>query len=126
MYKSLKSILEYDEVEELALDFTYETEIMGERVVKELVPGGYNKKVTNENKREYVTKFCYAMTTKEIEKQLTAFLKGFRTILPKAYIEHLSPADLDQIIRGLPEIDLAMLKKNFTYLGCTEKDLLVK
>eukprot|EP00330_Aristerostoma_sp_ATCC50986_P001000 CAMPEP_0114581960 /NCGR_PEP_ID=MMETSP0125-20121206/6010_1 /TAXON_ID=485358 ORGANISM="Aristerostoma sp., Strain ATCC 50986" /NCGR_SAMPLE_ID=MMETSP0125 /ASSEMBLY_ACC=CAM_ASM_000245 /LENGTH=101 /DNA_ID=CAMNT_0001774573 /DNA_START=940 /DNA_END=1245 /DNA_ORIENTATION=+ len=101
MYKSLKSILEYDEVEELALDL-------------------------NENKREYVTKFCYAMTTKEIEKQLTAFLKGFRTILPKAYIEHLSPADLDQIIRGLPEIDLAMLKKNFTYLGCTEKDLLVK
>mmetsp|Transcript_34386 Transcript_34386/g.31095 ORF Transcript_34386/g.31095 Transcript_34386/m.31095 type:complete len:162 (-) Transcript_34386:189-674(-) len=116
----------YDDVEELCLDFTYETEVMGQRVIKELIPGGADIKVTNENKKQYVSQFCFAMTTKDVEKQLTAFLKGFRTVLPKGFIEHLNPADLDQIIRGTPEIDLKQFKTNFSYVGCQESDELVK
>jgi len=42
-----------------------------------LIPDGYNIEVTNENKKEYVKKFCEAKMKGEAETQITGFVKGF-------------------------------------------------
>lgn len=40
LYESLESVMTCEDVESLYLYFTYETDIFGERFVKELIPGG--------------------------------------------------------------------------------------
>jgi len=112
--KNLRWILEND-VEDLDLAFTHETEILGERVTLELLEGGFDTIVTETNKKDYVKRVCEARMTKEIEKPLKAFLKGFRRIIPRNYLSHLSTSDLEIIIAGAPEINLEDMKKYAEY-----------
>jgi len=108
--KNLQWMLE-NNVEDLSATFTYETEILDQRVTQELCEGGFEKDVTEENKKDYIKRVCEAKMTKEIQKQVQAFLKGFRTILPKDFLSHLSTSELELIVSGAPEIDLEDMKK---------------
>ena len=78
---------------------------MGERVTIELEEGGYDTKITEENKKDYVKKVCEARMSKEIEKPIHAFLKGFKTILPKHCLSHLGISDLEIIIARSTQIN---------------------
>lgn len=123
--KNLKWILE-NNIENLELNFTYEFEILGERITIELEEGGYDKIVTEENKKDYVKKVCEARMSKEIEKPIHAFLKGFKTILPKHCLSHLGISDLEIIIAGSPEIDLKDMKDNTNFHGFSNSGNIIK
>ena len=123
--RNLRWILEND-VEVLDLDFTHETEVFGERLTLELFEGGFDMIVTETNKKEYVKKVCEARMIKEIEKPIRAFLKGFRTIIPKNFLKHLSTSDLELIIAGTPEIDLEDMKSHFNYHDYSSSSQIVK
>ena len=123
--KNLRWILEND-VEGLDLDFTHETEVFGERVTLELFEGGSDMIVTEVNKKDYVKKVCEARMTKEIEKPLRAFMKGFRSIIPKNFLTHLSTSELEIIIAGTPQIDLEDIKKHVQYNGYSSSNQIVK
>jgi len=123
--KNLRWIIEND-VEELNLDFTHETEVFGERVTLELFEGGLDIIVTEANKKDYVKKVCEARMTKEIERQLRAFMKGFRTIIPKNFLTPLSTSELEIIIAGTPEIDLEDMKKYVEYGGYNSSSQIIK
>ena len=112
--KSLLWMLD-NSVNDLGLIFTYETDILGNCVTKELVPQGMDMSVDDTNKRKYVKLFCEMKMNQEIQEQIKAFLKGFRTILPKRFISHLRPAELELIISGSQTIDLVDMKENCTY-----------
>ena len=112
--KNLAWILEND-VADLCLDFSYETQILGHTVTKELVPDGFSVEVDDTNKKQYVVALCEALMTKEIENQLEAFLRGFRAVLPARFLAHLSPSDLGLLISGTPIIDLEDMKMNCRY-----------
>ena len=114
MAKNAKWTLE-NEIEGLCLTFSYDTQILGENVTKELVEGGFDIEVDEFNKKEYVMKLCEALMTKEIGSQLEYFIKGFRAVLPARFLLHLSPSDLGLIISGTPTIDLEDMKKNCSY-----------
>jgi len=107
-------------VDELCLNFTYETDYLGTNVVKELIPGGEDILVTDENKKDYLKKFCEMKMTKEIEPQIQAFLKGFRTLLPLSYISHFSYTEFQLLISGLQKIDVEEMKEYCEYSGLTK------
>ncbi len=53
-YKSMKYIMDTDDVESLEMTFTSEEDVYGQTVEHELKPNGKNIKVTNENKKEFI------------------------------------------------------------------------
>jgi len=114
--KNLQWMLEND-VEDLCATFTYETEVFDDRITQELHEGGFDTDVTEDNKKDYIKRVCEAKMTKEIERPIQAFLKGFQSILPKDCLTHLSSSELELIIAGAPEIDLNDMKKHATYDG---------
>lgn len=121
----LRYILEND-AEDLGLAFTYETKIFDELVMKELIPGGSEILVENKNKKDYVKKFCEAKMIHEIEQELQAFLKGFRTLLPIGYLSHFSPGELELMIAGIQKLNLDELKNNSVYVSCNRESDLAK
>ena len=123
--RNLRWILE-NEVEGLDLDFTYETEVFGERVTLELFEGGFDMIVTETNKKDYVKKICEVRMIKEIEKPMRAFLKGFRTIIPKDFVTHLSTSEMEIIIAGAPQIDLEDMKKHVRINGYNSSSQIIK
>eukprot|EP00330_Aristerostoma_sp_ATCC50986_P006859 CAMPEP_0114600436 /NCGR_PEP_ID=MMETSP0125-20121206/23025_1 /TAXON_ID=485358 ORGANISM="Aristerostoma sp., Strain ATCC 50986" /NCGR_SAMPLE_ID=MMETSP0125 /ASSEMBLY_ACC=CAM_ASM_000245 /LENGTH=63 /DNA_ID=CAMNT_0001808603 /DNA_START=429 /DNA_END=616 /DNA_ORIENTATION=+ len=63
MYKSLQAILDCDNVDDLYITWTYETNIMGKHVIKELIPNGNEIFVTNKNRKAYSKRFAEAFMT---------------------------------------------------------------
>jgi E3 ubiquitin-protein ligase HUWE1 len=103
-YKNIKWILEND-VSCLDLNFSYEQEIFGERVEKELIPGGKEITVMEENKRDYVNKVCYAKMALSIKDQIESFLEGLHDLIPPELLSIFDHRELELMISGLPEID---------------------
>jgi len=122
--KNLRWMLQ-NNVEDLYLTFTHETEVLNERTVVELKEGGSDLFVDEENKKEYVKQICEYRLTKQIKKQLKAFLKGFRTIIPQDFISHFSPSELETLISGESQINLEEMKKYATYRNYSLNDQIV-
>jgi Ubiquitin-protein ligase len=123
--KNLRWCLEND-VTDLDFTFTYESEVFGEPITRELIPKGENIKVDNDNKKEYVKKFCGALMVKEIEPQIQAFLKGFRSLIPLKYISHLSSSEFELLITGVQVIDKEAMKRTCSYQNCSPDSQLAK
>jgi len=123
--KNLRWILQ-NNVEELYLTFTHEIEVLDERTVIELKEGGSDIFVDEENKKDYVKQICEYRMTKQIRKQLKAFLKGFRMVVPQELISHLSTSELEIMISGESQIDLAEMKKHAAFRNYSKDDQIVK
>ena len=118
--KNLNWILE-NPVEGLELSFTYDTEILGQKVTKELVPNGFDIALTEENKKAFVKSVCEMKMKTEIKEQLEAFLKGFYMIIPRRFLSLFSPPELQLLISGTPFIDIVEMRKRFKYSDYTEE-----
>merc|ERR1719453_520072 len=118
-HKSLLWTLE-NNIEEMGLEMTFTVERAGLGVTEtvELVPGGKDKVVTEANKAEYVKSVCDYKLTNGIQKQVEAFLRGFHEVIPE-FINIFNEQELELLISGRPEIDLADLKANTEYVGYT-------
>lgn len=115
-YKNLKQILEYP-LDDLGLDLTFSAEDsrFGKLEIIDLIPDGRNKRVTDENKLEYVNLItCHRMTT-AIRAQIEAFLEGFHGLVPAELISVFSPAELELLICGLPDVDVEDLRATTEY-----------
>lgn len=123
--RNLQWVLEND-VECLDLTFTHEVEFLDERFMLELQEGGFDIVVNESNKKEYVKKVCEVMMSQEIEKQLKAFLKGFRTILPRSCLSHFSTGELEIIVAGTPQIDFEEMKKHVQLSGYNNSNVMIK
>ena len=113
--KSLKWILQ-NSVEGLEQPFTYERDFMGQKETIELIPNGYDVIVTDENKKEYVRRICEHKMKNEIQEDLSAFLKGLRSILPQHLLDLFSPSELQLLIAGVPNVDIGELKEHARYI----------
>jgi len=83
--------------------------------VRDLKPDGRNIRVTEDNKKEYVKLVCQMKMTGAIQKQLTSYLEGFYSIIPKRFISIFNEQELELLISGLPNIDIDDLKANTEY-----------
>ena len=93
-------------------------------MTKELIEGGSNVEVDENNKKEFVLRLCEALMTKEIEEQINAFLQGLYAIIPRSFLSMLLPSDLGLIIAGTRTIDFEDMKRHCQYeLLSNESDL---
>ncbi|XVF64921.1 hypothetical protein PTKIN_Ptkin09bG0205300 [Pterospermum kingtungense] len=123
-FKNLKWMLENDISDVLDLTFSIDADeeklILYERTQVtdyELIPGGRNKKVTEENKHEYVDLVAEHRLTTAIRPQINAFLEGFNELIPRELISIFNDKELELLISGLPDIDLDDMRANTEYSG---------
>ena len=95
--------------------FSYEEDKFGQHEEKDLIPNGRNIPVTEENKKEYVNKICYAKMALEIKDQIEAFLTGLFEVVPKNLLQIFDHRELELMISGVSEINLDDLKEHTLY-----------
>lgn len=71
----------------------------------ELIPGGRNIRVTEENKHQYVDLVAEHRLTTAIRPQINAFMEGFNELIPRDLISIFNDKELELLISGLPDID---------------------
>ncbi|RLN44822.1 hypothetical protein BBJ29_009776 [Phytophthora kernoviae] len=101
LYKSLMRLKHYDgNVEDLALTFSVSEMEFGEVATRNLVPDGANIPVTNENRIRYIHLMANYKLNVLSSMESTAFLKGFRDLIPGTWIQMFAPAELQMLIGG--------------------------
>mmetsp|Transcript_26509 Transcript_26509/g.48533 ORF Transcript_26509/g.48533 Transcript_26509/m.48533 type:complete len:768 (+) Transcript_26509:89-2392(+) len=75
--------------------------------VEDLVKGGSEKLVTDDNKREYVQALCEAYLCNGIRVELQLMLNGFWHVIPMDCLRfaEVGPGDLSLMISGVQELD---------------------
>lgn len=123
-YRNLKWMLENDISDVLDLTFSMDADeeklILYEKAEVtdcELIPGGRNIRVTEENKHEYVDRVAEHRLTTAIRPQINAFMEGFNELIPRELISIFNDKEFELLISGLPDIDLDDLKANTEYSG---------
>ncbi|XP_047978963.1 E3 ubiquitin-protein ligase UPL2-like [Salvia hispanica] len=123
-FKNLKWMLENDisDIPDLtfSIDADEEKLILYERTQVtdyELIAGGRNIRVTEENKHQYVDLVAEHRLTTAIRPQINAFMEGFNELIPRDLISIFHDKELELLISGLPDIDLDDLRANTEYSG---------
>ncbi|GLU16061.1 hypothetical protein SLE2022_325110 [Rubroshorea leprosula] len=132
-FKSVKWMLENDNSDVLGLTFSIDADeeklILYERTQVtdyELIPGGRNIKVTEENKHQYVDLVAEHRLTTAIRPQINAFLEGFNELIPRELISIFNDKELELLISGLPDIDFDDLRANTEYSGYSAASPLIQ
>nr|KYP72309.1 E3 ubiquitin-protein ligase UPL1 [Cajanus cajan] len=124
-FKNLKWMLEASAFIDV-LDLTFSIDADEEKLILyertevtdyELIPGGRNIKVTEENKHQYVDLVAEHRLTTAIRPQINSFLEGFNELIPRELISIFNDKELELLISGLPDIDLDDLRANTEYSG---------
>ena len=106
--------------------FSTEDERFGVITVEDLIPGGRDIDVTNENKKEYVDLMVKWRIEKRISEQFQAFKEGFHELIPQDLINVFDERELELLIGGIAEIDVDDWKKHTDYRGYTESDEVIQ
>jgi len=105
------------DIEHLCLDFTLTEEVMGEKIDVELVEGGRDVDVSQDNLPEYLeARFKYRMLGR-IQPQLTELLLGFYDVLQEPLMTIFDYQELELLMCGLPEIEMEDWKMHTEYSG---------
>ncbi|KAI3356725.1 hypothetical protein L3Q82_003401 [Scortum barcoo] len=115
-YNSLMWIKD-NNIEECGLEmfFSVDKEILGEISTHELKPGGGDIQVTEENKEEYIRLVAEWRLSRGVEEQTQAFFEGFNEVLPQQYLQYFDAKELEVMLCGMQEIDLADWQRNTIY-----------
>lgn len=105
-YKSMKYIMDTDDVECLEMTFTSEEDVYGQQVEHELKPNGKNIKVTNENKKEFIDLVIQWRFVDRMKKQMLSFMKGFNEIIPQRCIQMFDPKEFELLLSGLGDVNI--------------------
>lgn len=119
-YKSLKQLLEVDNVEDLCLDFTFLENALGENRTVELMEGGVDVTVTNDNLPEFLEANLKYHMMDRVKPQLTELLLGFYDVIPEPLLTIFDFQELELLMCGLPTIDIEDWKSNTNYAGYYE------
>merc|ERR1711874_237729 len=98
---------------------------MGKCESHELIPGGKNIKVTQENKLEYIDCIVKWRFVLQVERQMSSFLQGFQDVVPLSYIKLFDEVELELLISGVGSIDVKDWKDNTEYSGYVEVDSVI-
>ncbi|RLN20983.1 hypothetical protein BBJ28_00008049 [Nothophytophthora sp. Chile5] len=126
VYTSMKWIREHDGVDALELTFAV-TELRAddEVVTVDLVPNGRDKAVTDANKLEFLhLKLRYLMLDR-YAAQLQALTLGLFEVVPQEALLVFDYQELELVLCGLPEIDLADWKRHTVVAPSFGEDALV-
>ena len=124
-YQSLKQIVELDKKGEdlaniLCMSFTTMQDLMDCKEDIELVEGGTDIEVTNDNYPEYLEACLKYRMLDHVKPQLTELLMGFSEVIPEPLLTIFDFQELELLMCGLPEIDIDDWRENTQYSGTFE------
>lgn len=74
-------------------------------------------KLTNDNKDYYCMLYADYILNKSVDKQFTAFKRGFNRVVSEGIISTFEPEELRILIGGIEEIDTLELQESTEYEG---------
>ncbi|XP_034166972.2 probable E3 ubiquitin-protein ligase HERC1 isoform X4 [Pangasianodon hypophthalmus] len=89
-----------------------------------VVPGGHNLPLTFSNRAEYVER-ALEYRLHEMDRQVAAVREGMSSIIPVPLLSLLTARQLEQLVCGLPEVSVEMLKKVVRYRDITANHQLI-
>lgn len=101
----------------LYLDFSTTQEIMGTKEEIELVEGGKDLEVTNDNIPEYLEACLKNRMLDRVKLQLNELLLGFYDVIPEPLLTVFDFQELELLMCGLPVIDLEDWRCHTEYSG---------
>jgi len=102
----------------LCFYFTVGTMRGGKAGGAELVPGGADRPVTNDNFLEYQYRLAQFKLTSETRREAVAFLRGFHDLVPVDWIKMFDARELQMVIGGETRaLDLDNLQQWTAYHG---------
>jgi ubiquitin-protein ligase E3 C len=124
LYQGLLKLKNYPgNVEDFSLDFTITDTVSlpgapTQTITRELMPGGADIPVTNENRPLYVAYVARHRLTNQPKHQTQAFLKGLGEIINPKWLSMFNQSELQTLIGGdASEIDVEDLRRNTQYGG---------
>jgi len=121
IYNNLKQIETMgkngDDLEELYLDFTTTKEILDHKEEVELVEGGADIEVDNDNYPEYLEANLKYRLLDRVKPQMNELLLGFFDVIPEPLLTIFDFQELELIMCGMPKIDMDDWKDNTEYSG---------
>ncbi|XP_076590249.1 NEDD4-like E3 ubiquitin-protein ligase WWP2 isoform X1 [Chaetodon auriga] len=102
------------------LYFAQDMEILGKVSTHQLKDDGENELVTEQNKEEYIGLLTDWRFTRGVEEQTKAFLDGFNEVVPLEWLRYFDEKELELMLCGMQEIDLADWQKNTIYRHYTK------
>lgn len=107
-------------------NFCVETEAFGAINRHELLEGGLERAVTNDNVEEYVSLHVDWILNKGIEAQFKAFHRGFWKVCGGEVMQLFSPEELELMVCGNPKLDFYEMQRTTRYDGYTEDAPIIK
>ncbi|KAF0927506.1 hypothetical protein E2562_034000 [Oryza meyeriana var. granulata] len=119
LYRHLLSLKHYDgDISQLELYFVIVNNEYGEQSEEELLPGGRDMRVTNENVITYIHLVANHRLNYQIRAQSTHFLRGFQQLIPNEWINMFNEHEIQVLISGsLESLDIDDLRSNTNYSG---------
>ncbi|XP_013368203.1 PREDICTED: NEDD4-like E3 ubiquitin-protein ligase WWP1 isoform X2 [Chinchilla lanigera] len=104
-------------IEECGLEmyFCVDMEILGKVTSHDLKLGGSNILVTEENKDEYIGLMTEWRFSRGVQEQTKAFLDGFNEVVPLQWLQYFDEKELEVMLCGMQEVDLADWQRNTVY-----------
>ncbi|CAG9859046.1 unnamed protein product [Phyllotreta striolata] len=122
LYNSLKQLLDYEEpnfedVFMLTFRISYQ-DVFGSTISYDLKHDGDKILVTQENKYEFVDMYADFLLNKSVEKQFSAFYRGFQMVVDESPLELLfRPEEIELLICGSKNFDFDELELSTEYDG---------
>ncbi|XP_021757008.1 E3 ubiquitin-protein ligase UPL6-like [Chenopodium quinoa] len=119
LYRHLIFLKHYQgDVSNLELYFVIVNNEYGEQTEEELIPGGKNIRVTNENMIPFIHLIANHRLNYQIRQQSSHFLRGFQQLIQKEWIDMFNEHELQILISGsLDGLDIDDLRSNTQYSG---------
>jgi ubiquitin-protein ligase E3 C len=119
LYRHLRFLKHYNgDISELELYFVIVNNEYGEQCEEELLPGGREMRVTNDNVITFIHLVANHRLNYQIRAQSTHFLRGFQQLIPKDWIDMFSEHEIQVLISGsLESLDVDDLRSNTNYSG---------
>uniref|UniRef100_A0A674IMN8 E3 ubiquitin-protein ligase n=1 Tax=Terrapene triunguis TaxID=2587831 RepID=A0A674IMN8_9SAUR len=99
----------------LEMYFCVDMELLGKVTSHELKSGGSNILVTEDNKEEYIGLMAEWRFSRGVREQTKAFLDGFNEVVPLQWLQYFDEKELEVMLCGMQEVDLADWQRNTVY-----------
>jgi len=118
-YNSTVNFMTKNSIDDAGLELVFAHEEVDEKgrtiSTHELKPGGSSMEVTDDNKHEYLSLLSEYLLRGRYEREISSFLQGFYTLVPEDMASIFEESELELLICGLPEIDLADWREHCHY-----------
>ncbi len=88
-----------------------------ENALIEIVEGGTNILVTNENKHDFVENMCRWRLETSVAQQLDQLKEGFHELIQENDMKDFGAAELRRILNGKQDINIERLRRDAAYAG---------